>query len=202
MEVHHLKILIAEPSAIVRSGLCLQLQRLTDFHLQITEEELVEHLLFSVREQQPDILILNPVLLSERNFSHWKEECQVPQLKCVALLSSLVERPLLRHFDEQLSIYDSLEEIHQKLLQLSEPGEHTREEQQTLSAREREVVACIVRGMTNREIASELFLSTHTVITHRRNIAKKLQIHSASALTVYAIVHKLVTLEEIQSTFK
>ncbi|WP_308586608.1 LuxR C-terminal-related transcriptional regulator, partial [uncultured Porphyromonas sp.] len=51
--------------------------------------------------------------------------------------------------------------------------------------------------MTNKEIAEELFLSTHTVITHRRNIAKKLQIHSPSGLTIYAIMNKLVNLDEI-----
>ena len=53
--------------------------------------------------------------------------------------------------------------------------------------------------MTNREIADRLFLSTHTVITHRRNIARKLQIHSASGLTIYAIVNKLVELGALNS---
>ena len=57
---------------------------------------------------------------------------------------------------------------------------------------------CVVKGMTNREIADQLFLSTHTVITHRRNIARKLQIRSASGLTVYAIVNKLVELNEVK----
>ncbi|MDD6766928.1 MAG: LuxR C-terminal-related transcriptional regulator, partial [bacterium] len=47
-------------------------------------------------------------------------------------------------------------------------------------------------------IADRLFLSTHTVVTHRRNITRKLQIHSPSGLTVYAIVNKLVTLNDIQ----
>ena len=53
--------------------------------------------------------------------------------------------------------------------------------------------------MTNREIADRLYLSTHTVITHRRNIARKLQVHSASGLTVYAIVNKLIELNDIKS---
>ena len=53
--------------------------------------------------------------------------------------------------------------------------------------------------MTNKEIAAQLFLSTHTVITHRRNISKKLQIHSPSGLTIYAIMNKLVELEDIKS---
>lgn len=52
--------------------------------------------------------------------------------------------------------------------------------------------------MTNRQIADQLYLSTHTVVTHRRNIARKLQVHSASGLTVYAIVNKLVKLSDIQ----
>jgi two-component system response regulator NreC len=59
-------------------------------------------------------------------------------------------------------------------------------------------VVCVVKGMTNKEIAENLFLSIHTVITHRRNISKKLQIHSAAGLTIYAIVNKLVTLNDVK----
>ena len=69
-----------------------------------------------------------------------------------------------------------------------------------LSAREREIIVCVVKGLTNKEIADELCISTHTVITHRRNIASKLQIHSAAGLTIYAIVNKLVELSEIKDS--
>ena len=70
--------------------------------------------------------------------------------------------------------------------------------QDALSQREKEIVICVVKGMTNKEIAEKLFLSIHTVITHRRNISKKLQIHSAAGLTIYAIVNKLVTLSDVK----
>lgn len=69
-----------------------------------------------------------------------------------------------------------------------------------LSAREREIIVCVVKGLTNKQIADALCISTHTVITHRRNIAAKLQIHSAAGLTIYAIVNKLVELSEIKDT--
>ena len=69
-----------------------------------------------------------------------------------------------------------------------------------LSVREREIVVCIVKGMSNKQIADTLCISTHTVITHRRNIVAKLQIHSPAGLTIYAIVHKLVDLSEIRDT--
>lgn len=67
-----------------------------------------------------------------------------------------------------------------------------------LSQREKEIVCCIVKGMSNKEIANHLFISIHTVITHRRNISRKLQLHSPTLLTVYAIVNKLVDISEVK----
>ena len=69
-----------------------------------------------------------------------------------------------------------------------------------LSAREKEIIVGVVKGLTNKQIAERLFISAHTVITHRRNIAGKLQIHSPAGLTIYAIVNKLVELSEIKET--
>ena len=64
------------------------------------------------------------------------------------------------------------------------------------SQRERDVIVALVQGMSNKEIADHLCISTNTVITHRRNIAKKLQIHSPAGLTIYAIVNKLVSIDQ------
>lgn len=76
-------------------------------------------------------------------------------------------------------------------------GEAGREE---LSEREREVVACVVKGMTNKETAEQLYISLNTVLTHRKNIARKLQIRSVAGLTIYAIVNKLVNIDEVKAT--
>ncbi len=67
-----------------------------------------------------------------------------------------------------------------------------------LSQREKEIVVCIAKGMSNKEVADVLNLSVHTVTTHRRNISNKLQIHSPAGITIYAIVNKLLDLHEIQ----
>ena len=69
-------------------------------------------------------------------------------------------------------------------------------EDDPLSQRERDVIVALVQGMSNKEIADHLCISTNTVITHRRNIAKKLQIHSPAGLTIYAIVNKLVSIDQ------
>ena len=70
--------------------------------------------------------------------------------------------------------------------------------QEALSDREKEVIVSLVQGMSNKEIADHLFISTNTVITHRRNIARKLQIHSPAGLTIYAIVNNLVDISSVK----
>jgi len=72
----------------------------------------------------------------------------------------------------------------------------------SLTDREIEVLIGVIKGLTNKDIASNLFLSTHTIISHRRNIARKLEIHSTAGLTIYAIVNKLVSIEEIKSVIE
>lgn len=68
-----------------------------------------------------------------------------------------------------------------------------------LSERERDVLRCVVRGQTNKEIANTLFISINTVLTHRKNIARKLGIHSVSGLTIYAIANEIIKLEDLQT---
>ena len=67
-----------------------------------------------------------------------------------------------------------------------------------LSDREKDVIISLVQGMSNKEIADHLCISTNTVITHRRNIARKLQIHSPAGLTIYAIVNGLVDISTVK----
>ena len=70
-------------------------------------------------------------------------------------------------------------------------------ETEELSEREKDVLIQVVKGLSNKEIADILCISTHTVITHRKNITRKLNIHSTAGLTIYAIVNKLVDLKEL-----
>ena len=69
---------------------------------------------------------------------------------------------------------------------------------EALSDREKDVIVSLVQGMSNKEIANHLCISVNTVITHRRNIAHKLQIHSPAGLTIYAIVNNLVDISTVK----
>jgi len=202
MVSNNLKILLVENSEIIKSGLEVQLKKLTGTRIQILEAGTIELLYEAIKTSKPNILIINPIILNGSGVLRLREECKSQGLKCIALISGIIDSISLRNFDDQITICDSFDDIKAKIekfyLESVAPLDDEIDEQQTLSSREKEIVVCVVKGLTNREIADKLYLSTHTVITHRRNIARKLQIHSPSGLTIYAIVNKLVELSDIQ----
>ena len=195
----NLHITIAESSAIVRLGLELQLKYLPGFRIRLSEVTSPDGLAEGLRRNKPDVLIVNPAIPGAAGLQHLKEECGCPNVKCCALLLHPEDPALLRIYDAQVSLFDDAGSLRQLLEQLMAEKRAAEEDDdsQTLSSREKEIVVCVVKGMTNREIADRLYLSTHTVITHRRNIARKLQVHSASGLTVYAIANKLIELKDL-----
>ena len=195
-----IRIAIAETSVIIRGGLTAALKRLSNVKVQPIELLSVEALNDCVRTQYPDMLIVNPAFGDYFDVGKFREETSVKRIRVIALVTSFVDASLLGKYDESISIFDDLEILSKKiagLLNMASEEEET-DSQDALRQREREIVICVVKGMTNKEIAEKLFLSIHTVITHRRNISKKLQIHSAAGLTVYAIVNKLVALSDVK----
>ena len=195
-----IRIAIAETSVIIRGGLTAALKRLSNVKVQPIELLSVEALNDCVRTQYPDMLIVNPAFGDYFDVGKFREETSGKRIRVIALVTSFVDASLLSKYDESISIFDDLEILSKKiagLLNMASEEEET-DSQDALSQREREIVICVVKGMTNKEIAEKLFLSIHAVITHRRNISKKLQIHSAAGLTIYAIVNKLVALSDVK----
>ncbi len=66
-----------------------------------------------------------------------------------------------------------------------------------LTDREKEVLREIAQGLSTKEIAEKIHLSFHTVNTYRKNIGEKLNIHSVAGLAVYAILHHIIDINEI-----
>lgn len=195
------KIVVAEPSLIIRSGIMSVFKRLTSLDIHVFEVADMEQLSITLHCRRPDVLVVNPAFLGMYSLQQLKNESGCKSLKCVALQNALADRTSLRAYDEMISVYDTADQIRDKLtalIQMPVEAEH----RETLSVREREIVVCVVKGMTNKQIADTLCISTHTVITHRRNIAAKLQIHSPAGLTIYAIVNKLVELNDIKDTIR
>lgn len=194
------KIAVAETSVIIRSGLSTVLKRLPNLNVQPIEVSSPESLQSYIHLHTPDVLIVNPAFGGWFDLAAFKAENGKVETKYVALVCSVIDTNSLKEYDEHFSICDDSESIAAKLNQLlcTEEEEEKVNEQEALSLREKEIITCVVKGMTNKAIADQLYLSIHTVITHRRNIARKLQIHSPAGLTIYAIVNKLVELQDIK----
>ena len=182
-----LKLAVAEPSAILRYGIVALLRRMPAANVDILEIGDISQLAAQLSRHRPDVLIVNPASLGLCTPPQLRTQTGCEGMRCVALQLALTDAVTLGAY------------VRRKVVQPADEAPRG-ERQEPLSVREREIVVCIVKGMSNKQIADTLCISTHTVITHRRNIVAKLQIHSPAGLTIYAIVNKLVDLSEIRDT--
>ena len=181
------KLLIVEPNPVIALGIEAVIKRSNKFRTQIAFELDIESIISTIRFFTPDIILMNPIVMGV----HLDERfLTVARAKILALTTGSVDPSVLYSYDATINIGDSTE---------TENEEMDLDNERLLSPREKDVVAYVAKGLTNKEISAKLSISIHTVITHRRNIAKKLKIHSPSGLTIYAIVNKLVNIDEIHT---
>lgn len=93
--------------------------------------------------------------------------------------------------DEILYISDTNTQLNDKLFQLNE-SDFTECTNNQLSSREMDILKLVATGMSNKEISKELFISIHTVMTHRKNITAKLGIKTIAGLTLYASINNIL----------
>ena len=110
-----------------------------------------------------------------------------------AMVEDLIFVPAIRRLEQQTKQSDVTRNI-SDMVSKAGVGQNP----DALSDREKDVIISLVQGMSNKEIADHLCISVNTVITHRRNIARKLQIHSPAGLTIYAIVNGLIDISSVK----
>lgn len=188
------RILIAEPSYLLRKGLLHiinQLQYATEVEIVGSHLGLMEVL----RHFSPDVIIINEAMTITVPMEEIKRHLPDP-FKVIHLINAPVAPDSK---SQQISIYDSKMVLMDKLGHFLKADEEkqSNEESEELTTREKLVLKHVALGQTNKEIASALFISTHTVISHRKNITRKLDIKSVSGLTVYAILNGIIKMEDI-----
>ena len=190
-------IVIADPSTIIREGVMAMLAKLDGGKIDIAEIDDIENIAERLTILKPDILIINPIYLGIFSLNQIKNEADVPNLKTIALIAQNTPQLLFKKFDVAININDTIGTIKSVITTLLSEKSTPKQE---LSTREKEIVVQVVKGLTGKQIADKLCLSTHTIMTHRRNIASKLRIHSSAGLTIYAIVNKLVDINDVKDT--
>ncbi len=193
-----IKFAIAETSDLVFEGLAAVIGKINSEY-RISRVEDVHRLAAQVAAERPDVLIVDMAFIGMESPDKFRAALNRSEMVLVGLVTALRDMRHVQGFDEYISLFDEYKRIEEKILRLTSRETETGELEKSLSQREKEIVSYVVKGFTNTQIAEKLCLSKHTVITHRRNIANKIQVHSSAGLTIYAIMNKLVKLEEVKN---
>jgi DNA-binding NarL/FixJ family response regulator len=194
-------VVIVESCYLLQSGLEKMLMELPRLMLAKTfsgdEPNLVGHIL----KQEADILIINPLALKTDLHQAMNTLKKNRDLVIFGLFQTHTPLAIQSLFSHYLEVNDTKFDLQSKIRSVMNFAEKS-DQQRLLSQREITVLKQVVLGFTNQEIADKLFLSIHTVTTHRKNINRKLGIKTVSGLTVYAMMNHMVSMDEIGQTLK
>lgn len=194
------KIIIVDPSPILLRGLTSFIEEYSQLSV-VSQLDNADRLEEKIISYNPKILIINPLSLHYKDTAV-KIQSSFPDLIVIALVSSYIEKEMLMKFDEVIEMNDTKQKIANKIFNIlkTKTFESSQNESIELTNRERDVLVALVKGFTNKEISEKLFISIHTVITHRKNIIKKTGIKSVSGLTVYALINNIIDEIEINDS--
>jgi DNA-binding NarL/FixJ family response regulator len=216
-KVGNLRIVLAEDHTILREGLRALLGADPNFDI-IGEAEDGREAVRCVERLEPDLLLIDLSMPRMSGMDAIREiKKRYPAIKIIALTVHKTEEYLSTTLQAGADGYVLKDATHDELIMAIKnvmggkpylsPGvsekviegylvgkESIRSSTpwETLSQREREVLKLIAEGFKNKEIAEDLCISLKTVEKHRANLMKKLDLHNAAALTVYAVQKGLV----------
>lgn len=188
-----IKIIIAESSEIIKKGF-LNILNNSKYDIQFVNS--LEEISNYKTNCPVDLILINPVLLQNESNTYLKIVSGFKGTKWIGIVYSYFDNKFLEPLDDLIFINDSSKIINKKITNLIK---HKKTNiRSVISEREIDVLKLLVEGNSNKEIANNLCISTHTVITHRKNITRKTGIKSVPGLTIYAMVNKIITLDNFQ----
>ncbi len=180
------RIAIVEPSIVVAEGIESILRRSAEYDVVCNVRSWAEF----EQHRSADV----DVVLLSLQYAHE----DVGTMAKIGIQTALAEVETLRKFSAVVSLYSTHEELFKVLREVADtPHAPSYSDSHELSERERDVLVLVAKGYTNKEIATKLFISPHTVISHRKNIVHKTGIRSVAGLTVYAVLNKLIDSEQL-----
>ncbi len=160
-------------------------------------------LIENILHEEPDFVIISEEMLKPHLESDLEKYFHDENKTAVLFLRSTGDSKKAESVSyDSLNLYQSKTELLKKLNKIIEsrkPAGKTNSKSSNLSEREKNILRHVAMGSTNKEIGEKLFISIHTVTTHRKNITQKLGIKTVSGLTVYSILNGIINLEEVSA---
>lgn len=194
MKTHAKKVLLIVPSKIVARGIEAVLSELGEFRVEGILTDLSHASQTRLRSIDADVIVLDPVVFDFVSRSSVRSHIsEYSDAAVVGLQTIPMDDEQKKQYDALIGLNDDPVLIVRKLRESLESRQDNLEtEEYDLSAREKEILVCVAKGMLNKEIADACNLSIHTVITHRKNITRKTGIKTVAGLTVYALLNNLI----------
>jgi DNA-binding NarL/FixJ family response regulator len=197
--MQNIRVLIYSPSYIIRKGLASiveKIQGIKNIVLQDQTDELLEIMNYS----EFDFVMLDSDINQQKKlFEKIKVKYNNEQLITInnhsehELASSDLKNNI--HIsDSQADILEKLTDVIGNTSKLKSNSKIPEE----ISKREADILKYIALGFSNKETADKLFISAHTVVTHRKNITRKLGIKTAPGLTIYAILNNIIDINDTE----
>jgi len=196
-----LSVVFVVDAFLLRAGLEQLINEIPGLALSEVFEGSEKSIALKIISLNPDVVIINPASLKIDFLNFISELNSNADCLSIGLFDQSTPENIKSHFkaclDKNHDKFELLEKL-RSILKINKLESYQKEEENAvLSEREKTIVKQVVNGLTNQEIANKLFLSIHTVTTHRKNITNKLGIKTVSGLTVYALMNKIVELNEI-----
>ena len=194
MKTNSKKVLLIVPSKIVARGIEAVLSELGEFKVEGILTDLSHASQLRLRNMAADVIVLDPVVFDYVSRSSVRAHIsEYSDAAIVGLQTIPLDDEQKRQYDAVIGLNDDPVLIVRRLREsLESRQENPETEEYDLSAREKEILVCVAKGMLNKEIADACNLSIHTVITHRKNITRKTGIKTVAGLTVYALLNNLI----------
>jgi len=188
------RVFLIVPSKIMARGIETVLCETGEFRVEGILTDLSHSCEIRLKNISADVIIIDPVISDYMSRLSVRERIAAhSDAAVVALKTTLMDEEQMRQYDGVINLYDEPSVIVRKLRDSISPEQERREvEAKGLSAREKEILICVAKGMLNKEIADVCNLSIHTVITHRKNITRKTGIKTVAGLVVYALFNNLI----------
>ncbi len=193
------KVIVVSNAFLISAGiesLALELSGMLVDHVYIGSEKKLRD---KILADKPEFVIIDPDSVSDILIPLLRELNEEKDLKIIGLIQPSTSNKIISRFTYTLNIQNNKYQLIEDLQKIVGKDEkNATDEEQTLSKRETEILRQLALGLTNQEVADKLFLSVHTVMTHRKKITRKLGIKTVSGLTVYALMNKLLDMREVE----
>lgn len=193
------KVIVVANAYLISTGienLVLELRGMLVDHVFDGSEKSLCHKIIA---KKPEYVIIDPVCVKDILIPLLRELNEETDLKIIGLVSPHTNQNISSRFSHTLNMENSKFQLIEKLQEIvGKDKKQNHDNELLLSKREVEILRNLVLGLTNQDVADKLFLSIHTVMTHRKKITRKLGIKTVSGLTVYALMNNIIDIREAE----